>query len=233
MNDLVTITIPSTGRKERLADCLMSIDYADSFVKIGASKNDDIPWHVLNDKFLNNSSFQYIYFDPVYIQNFLAGSIRPGSHLLPIADDIVFEPGAIKNAVFALNAAFPDGDGVVGFDVKNMDDDQKCPYAFMMIGNRFLSETLNGIPFFHKYRHFYADMELGELADCLGKFITCKDAGIIHFHPSAGYPKDETHMKARQEKWDHDNAVYVTRKKCLANGLARYVGSQRTIQTAA
>jgi len=233
MNDLVTITIPSKGRKERLADCLCSVDYSDVFVKIGASGKEDIPWDVLNERFLYNSSFQYIYFDPVYIQNVLSGFIQPGSHLLPIADDIVFDPGAIESAVFALNAAFPDGDGVVAFDIKNIKEDQKCPYAFMLIGNRFLSETLNGTPFFKDYQHFYADMELGELANSLGKFILCKEARVIHFHPSAGHVADETYSNKRQEKWNHDHALYVARKKCLVNGFASSVDKQPTILTQA
>jgi hypothetical protein len=202
-------------------------------VKIGASGKEDIPWRVMNERFLNNSSFQYIYFDPVYIQNYLSGFLQPGSHLLPISDDIVFEPKAIENAVFALNAAFPDGDGVIGFDIKNMTEKDKSPYAFMLIGNKFLSETLNGIPFFKGYRHFYADTELGELAASMGKFITCKEAGIIHFHPSAGHAADATHLKDRQEKHGHDRVLYEARKLCQASVPANTADSQGIILTAA
>lgn len=233
MNDLVTITIPTKGRKDKLSACLRSIDYPESFVKLGASEEGDIPWDVLNERFLQNSSFQYIFFDPVYIQNYLSRFIQPGSHLLPISDDIVFEPGAIERAVQALKASFPDGDGVVGFDIRNMGEKDKSSYAFMLIGSKFLSDTLKGVPFFKGYRHFYADTELGELASRMGKFISCKEAGVIHFHPSSGHAADATHLSGRQEKWEHDHALYEARKKCLENGPASIADSQQITLTAA
>ena len=44
---MVTITIPSKGRKDRLADCLLSIDYPDRNISIGAGSFDDLPMEII------------------------------------------------------------------------------------------------------------------------------------------------------------------------------------------
>ena len=207
MNDLVTVTIASTGRKERLSDCIRSIDYDNVRVRVGVREGADIPTDIqMTFSALFTNDF------PVAVQNDLASSIEERSHVLAIADDIIFEPGAIQEAVDTLNDAFPDGDGIIGLNITNMRNDQKCPYAFMLVGSKFFNERLARVLFFPGYRHFFADMELGEYAESLGRFRFCSEARVIHFHPSTGAPADRTHTEGRQGKWEHDNELYLERK---------------------
>jgi len=229
MNDLITITIPSTGRPKKLRDCLNSIDYKNVQISLGVRGAQDVPKYL--DKAVSvYSSENY----PVKIQNDLSYLAPYCSHILPVTDDIEFEPGAILKAVKMLNEKFPDGDGIVGFDIRNMNDKQKCPYAFMLIGNRFFNERLNRVLLYPEYWHFFADVELGETANRLGLFASCKEAGIIHYHPSAGLVADITHANNRLEKWEHDHRIYQNRKKqWQESGFATFADSKRTILTAA
>lgn len=228
MNDLITITIPSTGRSSRLSDCLRSIDYENCLINLGVRNKEDVP-----RRLPKNTEIYFSEGCPVEIQNNLAYLAPYCSHVLPIPDDIIFEPGAIKTAVSALNTHFPDGDGVIGFDIRNMSEKDKSPYAFMLIGNRFFNEFLDRKLLFHEYRHFFADTELGEYAERFGRFKICKEAGLIHFHPSTGALADATHSNGRQEKWEHDHRIYQNRKKkWQENGFANFADSQRTILTA-
>lgn len=226
----LTLTIPSTGRPERLCDCLRSIDI-EADVRVGAVCGDDLPSDIPT-RIAERISFEFSIDTPVIIQNVLAGKSR--GHVLPISDDIVFDKGAIQTALDALDLHFPDSDGVVGFNIKNMTEKDKSPYAFMLIGETFFNERLGRVLFYTGYKHFFADTELGEYADSVGKFKFCAEAMLTHFHPSTGTPADATHTKNRGEKWQHDHRLYQDRKKSWQkNGFAISAASQPIIQTAA
>jgi hypothetical protein len=231
-SDGLTITIPTTGRPEKLLACLKSIDY-DAKVWIGAMDSEDIPsdipaWIAVR------STVRFTIDAPVGVQIDLAETSEPGSHILPISDDIVFEPGAIQTALNALNFHFPDSDGVIGFNIKNMTEKDKSPYAFMLVGSKFFNERLNRVLFYPQYRHFFADTELGEYADSIGRFKFCEQAMLTHYHPSTGAPADATHIRNRGEKWEHDHMIYQHRKKqWQETGHATFATRQPIIQTAA
>ena len=200
---MITITIPTTGRPERLKNCIESIDYP-ADIRIGCRYPAD-----LSDE-IGNASVLYTENNIVDVQNTLAASARTDSYILPISDDIVFEKGAIKKAVDFLDSIFPDSDGIVGFNVDNL---KSSPYCFMLIGQKFFNDTLKRKLFHDGYEHFFADTELGEAANAAGKFYLCCDANITHFHPSSGAEKDETHKRNRLKKWERDSATYRSRVK--------------------
>ena len=210
-SDIVTITIPTRGRRAKLSACLRSIDYPYNQVLIGATSMDDIPLNVTEK--MPSVSVHICNGNPVPVQIYLAQESSSTSHVLPISDDIIFETGAIQAAVNDLKSAFPDLDGIIGFDVKNMKQKDKSPYAYMLVGSKFFNEHLNRSLFNPEYHHFYADMELGEYAEKIGRFKTCHEAGIIHFHPAVGYIPDNTYLENRQEKWSHDYKIYMDRKQ--------------------
>lgn len=216
----ITITIASTGRRSRLATCLMSIDYSKALINIGAKELKDIPLDIL--KSMPRVSVMFSHDPVIAVQNSLALCSPYDSHILPIADDIVFKPGAIQVALDALNKLFPDGDGVIGLDVENMTQKQKSPYAFMLIGNKFFNERLKRRMFFPGYLHFFADTELGEAANKIGRFELCKEAKVYHFHPVTGAPADETYLKNREQRLQHDHALFHKRKQ--GSGILAAVG---------
>ena len=209
---MITITIPTTGRFEKLKACIDSIPKDNEIqILIGCrSIREDIPLAFLKDtriKVFETNDF------PVGVQNMLAQEIIPGSHLLPISDDIIFAPKAIETALEALNRHFPDGHGIVGFNVSNLIEKYRSPYSYMLISSEFLKIRLKGVPFYYKYLHFFADVDLGRFAEKMGRFILCKEAEVIHYHPSAGHTADKTHNKNRQLKWQYDHDLFNERNK--------------------
>jgi len=205
---MITITIPTKQRKQRLENCIRSIK-GDYRILIGcADPVEDIPESVLND----DRCLFYVTHDPIVkVQNMLASKASVDSHILPISDDIEFESKAIEEALLCMSRVFSDSDGAVGFNITNMTKQQSSPYAFMLIGAKFFNQTLHRTLFNEEYYHFYADTELGQKADDSGKFTLCEKAKIKHFHPCTGIKPDSTHLHKRNEKWKHDCDIYQRR----------------------
>lgn len=199
---MISVLIPTKGRPEKLARCIASID-ANCEILILAHSQSDVPLSVSQD------SRVIIFFDsnmmPVEACNYLA-SMAEG-HLLPTGDDVEYLPNALQIAEFELDSMFG-GCGVIGMSVINMDCNDD---AFMLVGRSFYNDVL-GEELFHKeYQHFYADTELGRLAKKLNRFIPCKEAQMINYHPSSGCKADATHSEGRLEKIEHDRKIYEAR----------------------
>lgn len=197
---MITITIPTKGRPDRLLKCVESIDIPCSII-IVATEPDDIPKD--NEAFI--AKVDLIDYKPdmsVVEAQIYAGNIahKAGNHVLPIADDIEFLPGSLREAEKALN------DDVVGLNVVNM---EATDTAFMLISHDYYGRCGG---FNAGYRHFYADTEFGNLAKARGKFKICKEAKILHYHPAAGYHEDATHRWARRNNiWKKDDELYNKR----------------------
>lgn len=202
---MISILIPTKGRPEKLERCVKSVDiYCEIWIL--ATKPEDVPHDVMIDSRVK------VFFDEnmtiIQAQNFLAS--KATGHILPITDDIVFDRGSIDAALDILYCSFFnfDGDGIVGFHVKNMNC---ADYAYMLVGKRFYNETLKGELFHSGYEHFFADQELSEIAKKRKKFVVCLDATIKNYHPNAGFQEDETHRYRRGEKLAHDQELYRRR----------------------
>lgn len=205
---MITITIPTKGRRKRIKQCIESID-KDCFIKVCAVEGGDVDLLALH----NNLSIYFSDKSIIYIQNWLSRMSHPETHLLPASDDIAFMPDSIKIAEKTLWEKFPDTDGVIGFNICNMKEKDKSIYAFMLIGNKFLRNRLLRKPFYEEYQHFYADTETGMFADKLGKFFYCEEAKIEHYHPCTGVPADKTHLENRNNKWLSDNQIFTERQR--------------------
>lgn len=209
-DSLITITIPTTGRPDKLSQCLKSIDYKDTFIRIGAVSIEDVNLSDVSE--MDNVSIIFNSSSIVEMQNDLAFASPDASHILAASDDIEFLPGAIRTAKECLLKVFPDGDGCVGLNIVNMEEKDRSPYAFMLVGAKFFNERLHRELFYPRYKHFYADTELGLYACSLGRFVFCYDARVIHHHPATGAPADKTHLYNRTGKWEHDNKLFNERR---------------------
>lgn len=202
---MLSILIPTKGRPEKLERCIKSIDVGCEIL-VMATKESDVPANVLKDWRVD------VYYDDtlsvIDSQNVLASNAK--YDLLPISDDIEFDPGSIqraKDTLYDQNLGFM-GNGVAAFHVRNM---ECADYAYMLVGQKFYVDVL-GCKLFHGgYKHFYADQELGDKAKSRSKFVYCLDATIVNYHPKAGYQEDETHKYQRSEKIAHDEELYNRR----------------------
>lgn len=192
MEDKITITIASKGRRESLRRCINSID-VDARIIVLVTRPEDVD--VDGIEVIIDSSLR-----PVQAQNVLMPMAK--GHILPVSDDVEFENGSIQKALNVLDK------NVVGFHTVNM---TSSPYAFMLISSEYYKE-FGG--FYKEYKHFFADTEYGERASSIGRFNYCKEATLKHYHPSAGFIADETYKNARSNGiWNHDNEIYMRRNK--------------------
>ena len=112
-------------------------------------------------------------------------------------DDVLFHPGAIKNAIEAMQQKFPNWDGVIGFTQKG---NPFNPAGVALVGQNFLGRYPKRHLFFEGYYHFAAQ-EVHRAALALGKFYLHPHAVLWHRHPSH-HPEeaDQTHGEARKFK---------------------------------
>jgi glycosyltransferase involved in cell wall biosynthesis len=133
---------------------------------------------------------------------------RTTGPVLYATDDILFHPGAIKNAIEAMGERFPAWDGVVGFTQKG---NSFNPAGVALVGQRFLERYPNRHLFFEGYYHF-ACQEVHRAAQALGKFYLHPYAVLYHRHPSNNPAEiDQTHRDARIRR-DQDHALMKQRE---------------------
>ncbi|MGE4357516.1 MAG: glycosyltransferase family 2 protein [Candidatus Omnitrophota bacterium] len=127
-----------------------------------------------------------------------------------LGDDLELYPDCLKNAAECLIKKFPDLDGVVKLNQVNISA-AKCPWA--LIGKNFIKRYKNNWVCCPDYTHFWFDAEIGLYAQELGKLVFCKEAKLMHYHPSFfSNEMDETHKIARRNK-DMEDKVYQERRK--------------------
>lgn len=122
--------------------------------------------------------------------------------LILLVDDVELFPDCIQNAVNCMNSNFPDLDGIVGISQCAPEHPRYTwmPYGQVLIGRNFIEryKPVNYQVCMPDYLHFYQDEELWKYATALNKFVLCKEAMLIHYHP--GFyreEKDETHKLIR------------------------------------
>lgn len=114
--------------------------------------------------------------------------------VLYATDDIEFYPGAIQAAVKAMEARFPDDDGVIGF---HQEGNGYNPAGVALVGRPFIDRFPGRRLFFPGYYHF-ACQEVHRAAEHWGRFHLDYDARIKHWHPGTfRAERDQTHDEAR------------------------------------
>jgi glycosyltransferase involved in cell wall biosynthesis len=112
-------------------------------------------------------------------------------YYLSISDDLIFDKGSVVKAKRIMKHYFPDGDGVVGINQKNMR--HFCPAAFVIFGTKWADRFPDRQIYFPGYKHFCVDSELWRYAESIGKFIFAKDVTVTHIRKL-----DACHKKAQK-----------------------------------
>lgn len=201
---MISILIPTKGRPDRLKACVESIDIPCEILVLATCAN-DVPTSILGrvDVFYDST------LTIIQAQNLLASEAR--GHVLPICDDVEFDPGSL--AILEEAIRYTQGWSAFGLNVTNMDHSK---YGFMCIGRRLFIDEMKGILFHKGYKHFYADTELGEMLEDAKHYKFLEDCTLNHYHPTSGSKKDKTHTDGRTDKLQHDSSLYRKRKEELA-----------------
>jgi len=194
----VWILISTRGRLQKLRDTLASLptQAAGRFIEPLVVVDGDIEtYRALIDEGRITTLYVPDHKGQTFCRNFALERTR--APIIYAVDDILFHPGAIKNAIEAMDAKFPAWDGVIGFTQKG---NPFNPAGVALVGEKFLERYPKRHLFFAGYYHF-ACQEVHRAAEKLGKFFLHPWAEIYHRHPSH-QPKemDKTHLEARKFK---------------------------------
>lgn len=136
-----------------------------------------------------------------------------------LCDDTEIYPDCLKKAVGCLIKNFPDTDGIVGINqtCPGHPEYKGMPYGQVLIGRKFV-ERFKEVDYqvcCVDYKWQFQDEELWEYAKSLNKFVFCKEAKMLHYHPSRMPEQmDETHKLSRLPSiraWDQ--RTYKERKR--------------------
>jgi hypothetical protein len=121
-----------------------------------------------------------------------------GDIVIMLSDHIELQDGCIEAVLKAFSDNFPDLDGVVGLNMVDLPEEGRNKYASNAMGRKFLDRYPEKNPSCPQYHHFFADTEIGMLAESLDKFYFAEDAHILCHHPAHGDgEKDETYRASR------------------------------------
>jgi hypothetical protein len=197
---MVTISIPTRQRPDKLRTCLNSIltgDYQDVLICITCTSLSDVP-----EEFTNNKKIM-IEVDPaksvVQIQN--DNAKRCSDYYLPLADDVEFFNETLARAV-EYNAE------ALGLPTKNIPGALDSCWTLMK--KSFVLRFPGMQVFYPKYHSFFCDEELGLYAKSLGVF-KLSDYPVLHHHPNFGGTMDDTH-KVNRIHWQDDFNLFVERQ---------------------
>ena len=121
------------------------------------------------------------------------------------ADDVLFDNDCISLVVKEMQKRFPDGDGVVSINQKNLS--WGLDTAFGLFGIKFAERFPNKMVFCINYEHGYSDNELGLYAKSIEKHYHCVKARLFHDRI-----RDESHLQARS-MIHQDKDVFNMRRK--------------------
>lgn len=215
----VAIIVPTLGRPDSLRPLLQSVA---TTTPVGAAQvvfvvdHEDKPTHdELQAAWQQGWRFGRCFEDGTYPEKVNVGyRASDAPFVLPAADDVVFHPGWLEQAL----AAFEPGVEVVGTnDLTPITSDGQ--HATMPIVRRSYIEKQGaafgepGVVLHEGYHHNFVETELCQLAQQRGVFFSCPASIIEHRHPAWGTREaDDTDRKGNMRNGDEDRQLFEERR---------------------
>lgn len=197
----MTVIIASKARHAKLLRCLRSIPLSIP-VAIHATCIEDIPIDGIQQlRGLENSGISLTLGTETIVQSFNFLADRVSGDVLPVPDDVEFEPGYFDVLAKALEQ-HPEI-GVFGTHVTNREHNND---AVTLVRRAVIVDR--GFLFDPRLEHFFIDFEIGWWAKKRNLFMFCAEACLKHHHPGVSGEYDTTHSHRRMDKWHHDKAVW-------------------------
>jgi hypothetical protein len=129
-----------------------------------------------------------------------------------INDDVLFSVDTLPTLIEEYKKQFPDYDGIMGLNQSNIPTNQALQSAFTVIGSKYADRFPDRQVWAPDYNRLWADKELLDYADSIGRFYFSRKTNIIHLHPAFGGQEDQTHVAVRTYL-AKDKFIYQTRKE--------------------
>jgi len=196
------IVIPSKGRKEKLDNCLNSIFLsAKQEINIYLYFSIEEEFDDYQKQFDGISNIHVILLDSYRVPDFWNGHIENSTSdaMCYLNDDVILFEDTIEMIVKEFEENFPDYDGIVGLNQLNLNDFKTVDGAFGVIGIKYAERFPAKQVWCPDYNRFFADFELWQFAQSIGKFVFSHRAQINHMHPITNRQlADATHADVRQ-----------------------------------
>jgi len=207
----IDIIIPTRNRYDKLMRCLDSMPKKslDVTINIVIICDGDVETakRLLGDERINRLMYVNSNQGSVYCRNLVTPTVDDA--LIYATDDIVFQLGAIEEAIKSMRRHFPDEDGVIGFHIENAKN--YCISGVALVGQPFLRRYPEKKLFYPKYFHFSCQ-EIERLGEKLNKIHSEKKAKILHYHPAFYHSEiDKTHIESHKYR-SSDKALSVKRR---------------------
>lgn len=142
----------------------------------------------------------------VYAWNKLA-AIAHGDVLALWADDLMPQAGWLERSLKHLDRI---GDGLIGFNDLSSDGDIYA--AHWLASRRFLTEHLGGVMYPPMYGSWWADREVTERAQVLGRYVWARDAVVEHLNYTFGKSTLDATYRDAAQNYIYDEATYRQRQ---------------------
>jgi GT2 family glycosyltransferase len=206
----VSVIIPSTGRPEKLVECIRQLLTVSPDVEvICVIEHDQESLKQMKESGLN---VKVLYHEelsgPVNCWN--AGAVNSSGDAFVLgADDMWFHEGWLEEALIALETI--GGSGLVGFNAlkENRKDFDDC----YLVTKDFCKEEFGGVFIVPWYRHFGLDVEACRHAALHGKYVYAEKAIVEHKHWSFGKSKYDDTYAIDDLYHDIDYSIMMWRSK--------------------
>ena len=136
-----------------------------------------------------------------------------GDIIFMLGDHVELQDGCVEAVIQAFETHFPDYDGIVGLNMTDIPESDSSRFAFIAMGRKFLKRYPDEHPSCTEYYHFYADTEIGLLAESLDRFYFAEDAQILCHSPAAGDGEKDSTYKASRSRYAKDVATWIRRQE--------------------
>ncbi len=215
ISGLVSVILPTTGRKDRVVACVEQL-----FRTVGNREIEVIcpvdcdPDTAHTLELMNDSqhNIAVLYSDGYQgcARSWNSGlAVSRGEYIVFAADDVWFESGWLEESLRVMST-LPEGIGLVGFNDRHMDG--KIVGTHYIAHRKFILDYMGGCLGFEAYSYCCNDLEATERAKRAGRYAWAENAHVRHDHPAHGTrPDDENDIRHRPLA-QQDNDTFFRRQ---------------------
>ena len=213
---LVSVILPTTGRKDRAVACLSRLleSVKQPVEVICVVDHDESSYLAIHDidipglgKVVDISySGQYRGIGRSFNDGL---ALSRGEYIVPASDDVWFEDGWLEAAMREMKK-LPEGGGLVALNDTHHNGAELA--TLFMASRWFICKYMNGVLFFECYRYWHSDIEATERAKRAGRYAWAKNSVVRHDHWAWG-TRAEDNTDRLNKKFLDESAVICARRR--------------------